>query len=99
MKEITKTLYVCEFCGFEHENKQFMEVHEECCALNPQNQPCSMCSNMILGFGCSKNMPMNQIGGNTLCFYYSKGIPVNPLENLASISKNNFDGDNNDENN
>lgn len=93
MIEINKTIYKCDYCGFEHEDKEFLIIHEECCVLNPKNQPCSMCSNMILGVGCSKNMDTEKIGGNVLCFYYKKGIPQNPFDGLIRIDGNDIDKD------
>lgn len=98
MKRIEKIIYKCDYCGHEHGDEEWMKIHEECCALNPKNQPCSMCSNMILGMGCSKRVPMENIGGNVLCFYYKEGIPLNPFEHMININGNlplnNVKGDN-----
>lgn len=91
MKEITKTVYQCEYCGHEDTREDFMKLHEECCPLNPKNQPCSQCINMILGFGCSKGMNVESVGGNVLCFFYSEGVPQNPLELLMQVDGNRLD--------
>ena len=80
MKTITRTLHKCDFCGFEDEREDFMKLHEECCALNPKNQPCSQCGNMILGVGCGRGMNIESVGGHVLCFYYNEGVPINPFE-------------------
>lgn len=85
MKEINKTFFVCEFCGLEHEDKNFMTTHETCCIENPINQPCSKCANQIIGFGCKANMDMNAVGGKVLCFKYIKGEPRLPSDFLTSL--------------
>lgn len=106
MKEITKTFFVCEFCGLEHEDKNFMTTHETCCIENPINQPCSKCANHIVGFGCRANMDMDAVGGKVLCFKYIKGEPYLPpafLTNFidafstSNIIDGNTSGDNNDD--
>ena len=89
MEKIVKTFYKCQYCGYEHEDENFMLLHEECCALNPKNQPCAKCSNMILGIGCSKGMDMEEIGGNVLCFFHREGIPINPFDITRGGEKNN----------
>lgn len=76
MKEITKTIYICDYCGQEHEDKSWMELHEDTCALNPKNQPCSTCANMLIGVGCTKGICMENVGGKVHCFYYKKGTPI-----------------------
>ena len=93
MKKFEKVVYKCDYCGQEHENEEWMKMHEECCVLNPKNQPCAMCSNMILGMGCSKRMPMESIGGNILCFYYKNGIPINPFDHIMKIDNKPTGGD------
>ena len=75
MHKIEKIVYKCEYCGYEDEREDFMQIHEECCALNPKNQPCSTCTNMILGIGCSKKVDMEKVGGNVMCFFYKEGLP------------------------
>lgn len=82
MIEKQATVYQCEFCGAENTHKDWIQMHEEICPLNPKNQPCSMCEHQILGFGCAKGMDMEKIGGNVKCFFYSEGYPVNPLEQI-----------------
>ena len=87
----TIDLYICQYCGQKHQDENWMKLHEEICALNPKNQPCAMCENQILGVGCSKNMDMESIGGNVLCFFYKKGYPKNPFD-IIRININNNDG-------
>ena len=105
MEKITKIVYKCHYCGHESEDENFMLLHEDVCALNPKNQPCSMCSNMVLGMGCAKGMDIESIGGNVLCFLYKKGIPINPFEVMKSnkiplfTMDDNRGGDKNDEDN
>lgn len=96
-KEIIE-VYVCSHCKeTKHPNEQWMRQHEEVCPMNPKNQPCSMCENQILGLGCSKGMNMENIGGNVLCFYYKKGYPKNPFDQLFRLDGNGVD-DNDDSN-
>ena len=73
-KEVT--LYICEYCGTKHEDEQWMKMHEEICPLNPKNQPCATCTNMILGIGCSKGIDVEAIDGKKVkCFFYKEGLP------------------------
>lgn len=97
MKEITKTIYKCDFCDFEDERKELLQLHEECCAFNPKNQPCSTCSNMILGYGCSRGKDTESVGGNVLCFFYSKGTPQIPFNSLFQLNSTNMMEDTNSE--
>lgn len=76
MKKEIKEFYICDYCGTPHENKEWMKEHEEICPLNPKNQPCSTCQNLILGLGCSKGMNMEQIDNKKIkCFFYKEGLP------------------------
>lgn len=81
MKEIVKTIYVCDFCGLELTDINEMFKHEDICPHNPQNLPCSLCKNMIIGQGCKHHMDISKIGGKVLCFFYEKGQPqlLNPF--------------------
>ena len=94
MKKETIEIYKCQYCDTIHKNKDWMELHEKICPLNPENQPCSTCSNQVLGMGCSKGMNMETVGGNVLCFYYKKGYPQNPISIL--LEGNHLEDDNND---
>lgn len=88
MKEIITTFYVCDCCGLKLEDKSQMELHEEICPLNPKNQPCSQCENMIVGVGCCKKMNIENIDGQKIkCFFYKKGTPKTLLDALFT-----FDG-------
>lgn len=88
MKEIITTSYVCDYCGLKLEDKEQMELHEEVCPLNPKNQPCSQCENMIVGVGCCKKMNIENIDGQKIkCFFYKKGTPKTLLDALFT-----FDG-------
>ena len=75
MLEKQITIYECEFCHVKCESKDEMAFHEEICALNPKNQPCSTCIHQVLNYGCAKGMDMELIGGNVKCFFYKRGIP------------------------
>ena len=87
MKE--KIIYECDFCGYQDERKEFIEYHEKCCALNPANQPCSLCSNMLVGLGCLKGMNPDLIGGKVKCFFYKEGMPqFPPIEFLKKDEEN-----------
>lgn len=68
--------YVCDYCGFKSNNKEVVFLHEELCPLNPKNQPCSQCENMIVGMGCARNVPIEKVDGQkVLCIFYKKGTP------------------------
>lgn len=88
MHKETIEIYICQYCGFKHPDKGFMEKHEEVCLKNPTNQPCSECEHHILGIGCSKGMNMDSVGGNVLCFFYKKGQPKNLLTMMDGGKKN-----------
>ena len=79
----TIEVYVCQYCGAKHIDESFMGMHEEVCPKNPKNQPCSECENQILGVGCSKNVDMESICGNAICFCYKKGQPKNILNMMG----------------
>lgn len=88
MKEIVTTFYTCDYCRLKLEDKSQMELHEEICPLNPKNQPCSQCENMIVGVGCCKKMNIENIDGQKIkCFFYKKGTPKTLLDALFT-----FDG-------
>ena len=91
MKEINKIVFKCDFCGYEHELKNVVELHELCCPQNPINQPCSTCTNQVLGLGCSKSVDMNCVGGDVLCFHYKAGEPLNPMQAILQIDGNHTD--------
>ena len=94
MEKITKVLFKCQYCGLEHEDENFMGTHEECCAKNPKNQPCITCANLILNMGCSKNVDMESVGGNSLCFCYKEGIPQqNPFLTFFPVNPNPLKGE------
>lgn len=76
------TVYECEFCKTKHDSKDWMALHEKLCPLNPKNQPCSLCEHQVLGFGCAKGMDMEIIGGNVKCFFYKRGVPKNPFDDM-----------------
>lgn len=98
MKKETIDIFICDFCGHQTQDEAYMKLHEEICPLNPKNQPCSMCENQILGLGCSKGMDMENIGGNVLCFYYRKGYPKNPFDQIFKLDGNGGDNNNDDPN-
>ena len=76
MRKETKELYICDYCSASHEDEKWMQCHEEVCPLNPKNQPCSTCQNLILGLGCAKGMDMEVIDGKKVkCFFYKQGLP------------------------
>ena len=81
MKSKNIKIFICDFCGFMSESEQVTKLHEECCPKNPKNLPCSQCSNLILGIGCSRGKNIDDVGGNVLCFFYTKGTPINPFIN------------------
>ena len=80
MKKETIDIYICDFCGIRHESEDWMKLHEQVCTKNPINMPCSQCENQVIGFGCSKGMNCDAIGGNVLCFFYKKGNPTSLFE-------------------
>lgn len=79
MKKETITLYTCEFCGAQSTDEEEMVTHELICPLNPINQPCSTCKNQLIGYGCIKKMPMENIGGKVKCFFYEEGSPMTSI--------------------
>ena len=94
MTEKDVKIYICDFCGRMSEDKEFLRLHEECCPKNPKNQPCSTCSNQLLGMGCMRGMNMEDVGGNVLCFHYRRGTPQNPMSIL--LEGNHLEDDKND---
>lgn len=95
MKKEKITQYICDYCGTKHEDETWMLMHEELCPLNPKNQPCATCTNMVLGFGCSKNMNMELVDGvKVKCFFYNEGIPQLPTFPTTPII---FDGNHKDD--
>ena len=82
---LVTTVYVCEYCGLKLSNRSAMEYHESICPHNPANQPCSKCNNCLVNpftgtARCGKNMDMDSVGGNVLCFCYRKGEPQMDLQ-------------------
>ena len=93
MTEKDVKIYICDFCGYMSEDKEFLRLHEECCPKNQKNQPCSICSNMIIGMGCSKNVNCDDICDNVKCFCFQEGTPINPFSAFTNIDiENNSDG-------
>lgn len=90
MEVEVRTIFKCEFCGKEFTDKIQCEEHEEVCANNPINKPCSKCSNcevdLIHGVShCTKNIDMTVVDDvNVLCFGYEEGTP---LPSIASIGQ------------
>ena len=80
MKKEIIEIFTCDYCGFQHKDENFMRDHEELCFKNPKNLPCSECENNIIGAGCAKNMDMEKINSDTLCFFYKKGTPKSILD-------------------
>lgn len=76
MRKEIKELYICDYCNINHEDEAWMQCHEEICPLNPKNQPCSKCSNLILGLGCKYKVDMDSVDGKKVkCFFYNEGLP------------------------
>lgn len=99
MEKETLEVFVCSYCKeTKHPNAEWIKKHEEICPMNPKNQPCSMCENQILGIGCELGMDMEAVGGNVLCFFYRKGYPKNPFDQIFKLDGNTGD-DNNDDTN
>ena len=83
-------IFECEFCGFQHTDKDYVEVHEQTCPDNPLNQPCSKCIHQILNFGCAKNVDMEKVGEKVKCFFYEEGSPANPFHILVDGNYDDF---------
>ena len=94
MKKENIDLFICDFCGQHSRDEFYMQLHEDICPLNPKNQPCSMCENLILGLGCSKGIAMESVDGKkVLCFFYKKGYPQNPFNSDKNTIDGNHEGD------